>query len=698
MLVISALYVGVFRKYVFNRSSFYVPLFFGGIVLGVAYPGIVKIFPAILLKIGGPDASKNLIIFIVILALLLYFIYWSSKNQKKILNLALLCFFFALLGFSTYTEIIIRANQDPPMNENDPANFTKLDYYLNRQQYGDFPIFKRRFSEEPNQQDIYTNYSSDLDFLWSYQINHMFNRYLLWNFAGRESTVQDAGVDWSKYFGIPFLLGLLGLYFHFRKDWKMASVFLILFIFMGYLIAFYQNQQQPQPRERFYFYPGAFFVFAIWIAVATREIAVLIKEKLSKYSFNKTLAYSFFIFAVILVPGRMLRENYYTHDRSKNWLPWDLSYNMLQSCEPNAILFTAGDNDTFPLWYLQYVEGVRRDIRIVNLSLANTNWYLEQLKNTTPYGADKVPFTLSNQQLENIQPIRWNPRNVSLPVPKDILKKYNVKDSTELRTGHIIFKMNNTLQFGRVKAIRVQDIAVKDIITANNWKRPVYFANTCAPDSYIGLDDFLIMDGLASRLTPVKSSFQQDYVNADLVRKELFDTNPSYSKDYDPRFKFRSLADKDVFFDNTQSRLIQGYRQSFFRLADYYLRIAHDSSLCINTLDRMEKVIPHHHISIDYRFLYEIGNLYYKAGAREQFAKIAKEIEPIALSSINSGSADMQSPYNAYAMLEDLYVKQQEYGKAIDILNQLESFYPNNPQLKAEISRLKGLLNIQRNK
>ncbi|MEJ2616574.1 MAG: DUF2723 domain-containing protein, partial [Ignavibacteriaceae bacterium] len=168
--------------------------------------------------------------------------------------------------------------------------------------------------------------------------------------------------------GIPFLIGLLGLYSHFKKDWKLAAWFLILFFFMGFLTAFYQNQQQPQPRERDYFYAGAYFVFAVWIALGSKELIDLIIEQVKDIRLKRITGYTVAALLILFIPVHMLRVNYFTHDRSQNWLPWDLSYNLLQSCKP-----------------LQYVEGVRRDVRVVCLSLANTNWYLRQLKDNQPY-------------------------------------------------------------------------------------------------------------------------------------------------------------------------------------------------------------------------------------------------------------------------------------------------------------------------
>ncbi|MDP4172910.1 MAG: DUF2723 domain-containing protein [Bacteroidota bacterium] len=694
MVGLSVAFMAIFRKKIFARSSFYIPLLIGGLILPIAYPGIVKIFPQLLLYVGGPTPGTNLIIFFILLAGLLYLSYWAKQKNKPILNLSALCLLFALIGFTSYAMIIIRANQQTPMNENEPKDFTKLVYYLGREQYGDFPVFKRRFSPDPAQQGVYTEYSSDLDFLWRYQINHMFNRYILWNFVGRDSTVQDAGVNFKDYFAIPLLIGLLGLYFHFRKDWKMASAFLVLFVFMGYLIAFYQNQQEPQPRERDYFYDGALFVFCIWIATGLRELIEVIREKIKSPSAGKGMAFACLALGLLLIPGRMLSVNYHSHDRSKDWMPWDLSYNLLQSCAPNAILFTNGDNDTFPLWYLQYVEGIRRDIRVVCLSLANTDWYVRQLKNTEPYGVAKVKFDLSDDQINELQPERWDPQNISIPVGKDIIQKFGVTDTSILKTGKLTFRMPNTMQYGDVKAIRAQDIVVREIVVNNTWDRPVYFASTCPYDARIGLDDYLQMEGLAYRLVPERKPRSSEYVNEPIVRKQLFDENPSYSKTYQPGFKFRGLNDPSVFFDkDTHERMAQGYRGAFMSLAIYYLNEANNKDMCIKTLDMMEKKIPRSHIEADYRQLYNIGNIYYSAGAYDKFAQIAKEVEPIALKNLSTDATSLKSPYNSYRILEDIYINLKEYNKAVNLLSKLQAAYPDDPGIKAEIDKLNEMSN-----
>jgi len=735
MAGISIVIVGALWKKLFNRNSIYVALAIGGVSLFVVYPGIVKIVPGLTSSISGDNIMTASIILVVMFGILGYGVYYSAQNNKKTMHLVFLSLIFAFLGFTTYTMVIVRANVNPPMNENEPDNFSELVSYLNREQYGDFPIFKRRFATEPHQTIVYEGYSSDLDFWWRYQMNHMTTRYWMWNYVGRESWNQDSGVDmWplnglgnalfkpfniqfagdakDSLYGIPFLLGLLGIYFHFKKDWKMASVFMVLFIFMGYLTAFYQNQQEPQPRERDYFYVGAFFVFSIWISIAVRGLIDLAMEKIKAPSLGKNAAYAIVLLGVIFVPVRMLQANYFTHDRSRNWVPWDYSYDLLQSCAPNAILFTNGDNDTFPLWYLQDVEGVRRDVRIANLSLLNTGWYIRQLKNLEPYGSKKVAMNMDDAQIDALQPIQWDPQDVTIPVPKQLPSSYktysegktilnadpsvhgdewNIQDSTIIKEGKLTWKMDNSVVYSGIKAVRIQDLMVKEIVQANNWQRPIYFAVTCSDDSRIGLGDYLKMEGMAFRLVPEKRQRGVEFINEPVLRKQLFDENRSFSKNYLPGFKFRGLNDSTIFFDENHTRLVQNYRNAYIRLAIYYMNTNQANQKVIDVLNLMEKRLPRKVLPMDYRILYDIANLYFTVGDLKTYKSIAGDVEKDALKAIADDPRAVTNYYNPYRILLDIYQNLKEYDKGLDLLQKLSNIYPGDNAIKGEIDKLKAI-------
>jgi hypothetical protein len=602
IFVVASLFImGIFYKKIFTRNSFYIPIIIGGIALFVTYPGIVKFVPAFLASVAGNNNNLAVFALFAIFGVLGYMVYYSVKNDKRTLNLISLSVLFILIGFTTFSMVIIRSNQNPPMNENEPNTFTELVSYLNREQYGDFPTFKRRFTAESHQTGVYTNYSSDFDFFWNYQMHHMKTRYLLWNYAGRESWTQDAGANIAPFnsignffgkiinvrfegdvkdslFAVPLLLGLFGIYYHFRRDWKMAAVFMVMFILLGYLTAFYQNQQQPQPRERDYFYVGAFFVFSIWIAIGIYGLAQLLLTRLQNVKYRNAAVVSLLAVSFVLVPVKMLDANYFTHDRSNNWVPWDYAYNLLQSCAPNAVLFTNGDNDTFPLWYLQDVEGVRRDVKVANLSLLNTSWYIKQLKNNDPYNVGTVNIRLSDEQIDRIRPVQWEPVDVTIKVPppgegnlpRDVVQRFNIQDPSIIEQGHITFRMDNTLTVGNIKAVRVQDLMVKEIIEANNWERPIVFAVTVSDDGKIGTQDYLKMEGMGQRLVPERRTQNEEFLNPVIMREQLFNEPEGYSKDYRPGFKFRSLNDPGVFLDENHTRMTQNYRNAFLRLAMYH--------------------------------------------------------------------------------------------------------------------------------
>ena len=723
MVIGTAIFCGVFWKKIFNRNSIYLVLLTGGILLVIIYPGIVRYLPNLIANIVGKSNSAAIVVIALLFAGLFYFIFYTSRKGKYTLNLLLKSFLFVILGFTTYATIIIRSNQTPPINENAPNNFKELVTYLNREQYGEWPSFQRRYSMESHQQAIYTNYSSDLDFLWGYQMNHMMTRYLLWNFAGRESWDQDSGPNVApfngianvigklfnlkfagdisrSYLGIPFLLGLFGIFFHFKKDWKMASVLLVLFLMVTYVTAYYQNQQEPQPRERIKFYGTMCLLFSMWISIGLYGLIDFLKNKFIEKSFTKFIPVAVLILAFVFIPMRMFSSNYREQDRSKDLMPWDFAYNLLQSCAPNAVLFTGGDNDTFPLWYLQEVEGVRRDVRVACLSLVNTNWYLLQLKNEEPHGAIRVDMELSDEEIQNISPVRWKETTIQLPVPKETYAEFEtdmklkLADSAFVQPDNIEFTLKPYYGSAEEGAIRPQDVAVLSIVKANNWKRPIYFATTCSDDSWIGMDKYLSLEGLAYRLVPFKNTGRGEMIYEPKLSKNLLIENPSFSKTFRPGFKFRGLNDKSIYFDDNHQRMIQNYRHLFLRLAFYYLNNK-ENKKAIDAVNTMREKIYYDEDNGDYRILYDIANVYQNAGEQKKFEELAVKIEKLALKRLETNPNEVSSYYNPYSILLQLYETKQEYSKAVNILRKLQNYYPGDPSIKQMIARFDSLKNIK---
>jgi len=693
MVLPSIIVVAVFRKKVFNKSSFYFPVFAGAVTLAVIYPGVIKMLPGLLRTIAGDNIGGGLLVLVAMLVALGIIARWLAKEKMTLLHTAVLGIMLTTAGFTTYTMILIRSGKDTPMNENEPKTFSGLITYLDREQYGEFPIFKRRWSQEGHQQAIYTAYSSDLDFFLSYQMQHMFNRYLLWNYVGRAGEAQDSDWQFKVLFGIPLFLGLAGLYFQFRNDWKMASVFLILFVVMGYLIAFYQNQQESQPRERDYFYPGAFSLFAVWIALGIRGILDVLAAKFKDAPALRPLSLLVLFLALYCVPVRMLQANYHTHDRSKNWVPWDLSYNMLQTCEKDAILFTNGDNDTFPLWYLQDVEGIRRDVRVICLSLANTSWYIHQMK-VKPYYTDAlaVPISMSEDRIRAIEPVQWEPRTTDLMVSPEAIAKFGVTDSAILATHRIAWRMPNTMQFGATKAIRVQDILMRDIILTNQFRRPLYIAVTCSPDAKLGLDEYLWFTGLAWHLEPRKVTREELGVDHDVLEANLMHEPAGFTRTPAYGYKFRGVGDTTVFFDENASRLMTNYRSAFVRLAMSYANARNDIKSSALVLDRMEQVIPRTKYPMGWELESDLALFYHRVGRRDEFNSLADNVEAECEKAIAEGKANVNSYYNPYRVLLDMYDTRKQYAKEHDLLETLNKTYPNTPELKKRLDEVTILL------
>ncbi|MEO5929839.1 MAG: hypothetical protein ABIR47_07895, partial [Candidatus Kapaibacterium sp.] len=573
------------------------------------------------------------------------------------------------------------------------------------------------------------NTGGEVNFMLKYQCYHMYFRYLLWNFYGRVSDIQDAEVAGFsvnaqekaqfitptgypdvfpiRFFALPFLLGLIGMFYHFKRDWKMALAHMTLFLLLGIVATLQQNQQQPQPRERDYFYVGSFMIFAMWIGIGVTGIA----EQLGKPKLVESeeedgelheqgvgrvgLMAAIMAVGFVMAPLNMAVGGWKSHDRSKNWVPWDYAYNILQSCEKDAILFCNGDNDTFPLWYMQDVAGVRQDIRVVNLSLGQTPWYIWQLKNERPWNAKQVPISFSNEMLKKgedeeggLRPeLAHEPRTVVIDVPADVMSWATGGKNTQ--AGTMNWKMRGGDYPGQAAGtfMGVQHKLVRDIMETNHWKRPVYFSSSTQSDVWSGLESYFRTEGMAYRIMPVQQP--QNSINLDVMRKCLLGVLPGNDFKTDPNygFKFRYLNDKSAFFMDDHRRLVVTYRLLYDRLAQYELTEGKNPKGAIAALDKLEQEIDPDMFNMPFQISQEIARIYKQAGAPEKAARYAK----LTLKSLDeqkeineSGGTSRYSgdPAEVLAARASMYELMGDYDRA---KKEYQSQDQSNPNVRGQI-------------
>jgi hypothetical protein len=465
-----------------------------------------------------------------------------------------------------------------PSHYKDQGPFSYINYVSNR-------------GEDPNSPyDDRLKGSENLRFFLEYQLYHMYIRYFLWNFVGRESEEQDSswesGLEFRRlselpphkrknpskahYYGLPLLLGLLGASWHFRRYRRHAAVVLTLFLMTGVAIILYLNQPPNQPRERDYSYVGSFIVFAVWVGMGTAALGEWLRERL-KRPLDLLVG-----LGALGIPILMAAQNWKSHSRAGNYVPPDAAYNFLISCPPNAILITNGDNDTFPLWYLQEVEGVRTDVRIVNLSLLNTDWYISQLRYNSPNGAPPLPISVSDEIFmgEKSASIPFKARSFMIPIDKAaFLSNYpeGTRFSASQLTDTLYWQMPARGSQDNGYLLK-QDYMTYDMIITNiqqGWKRPICFANTLPSFSYLGLSDYLYQRGNVYELLPlVPSTSTGGSIYNAAIQDSL--THHLLTNVY----RYRNLDNPNIFYDANTLRMINTYRSIFYRLAEHYAQKA----------------------------------------------------------------------------------------------------------------------------
>ncbi|MDA3907417.1 MAG: DUF2723 domain-containing protein [Bacteroidales bacterium] len=590
--------------------------------------------------IGLPFNTGSILFFISVIAVIVWAIRFTHKKKQLIAHIAILSTTFILIGYSSFLILVIRANANPPINENDPKDAISMLSYLLREQYGTWPLlygqyynadvaswndksptyvkdeakgkyiitdsgkdsapiynpklsglFPRMWSnQKPQHIEMYKSYQNsrgtpvkitdrdgndkivykpsfgdNLRFFFSYQVGHMYFRYFMWNFAGRQNDIESqpnirngnwiSGINFidslrlgnqnhlpiqsqnpanNKFYFLPFILGLIGLIYQLNRNNKDFWVVLLLFIMTGLAIVVYLNNTPYQPRERDYAYAGSFYAFAIWIGLGLLPLINLLKNKIGL----KVSSIIVGLATLILVPGLMASEGWDDHNRSGKTTARDFAYNYLSSCEPNAVLFVNGDNDTFPLWYIQEVEGFRTDVRVVNYMLSSGSWYVHQMGRKL-YDSKKIPLSLTqdkyNNGINDYVPITERLEGThELKAVIDFIKSDHPSSKVKMTSGSDINYMptrNIKLALDKAKLLSTgtvskdkidkvpdsltwrvsgsflqkNDLMLLDFLSSNNWDRPIYFANPSSVKKVLGLDEYMHLEGFVYRLRPYKA-------------------------------------------------------------------------------------------------------------------------------------------------------------------------------------------------
>ena len=525
----------------------------------------------------------------------------------------------------------------------------------------------------------------NIKFMVDFQFGYMYGRYFMWNFVGRQNDEQGnldlqngnwlSGIKFidelhlgpqtnlpsdvknnkgrNAYYFLPLLLGIIGLVFHLKNSKNDFYTLLLFFAFTGLAIIFYTNPKPFEPRERDYAVVGSFYIFAIWVGFGVLAIF----EQLKNYANKNSVAIAISVVALLAVPTLMAFENWDDHDRSNRYTSHLNAKAYVDSCAPNAILFTIGDNDTFPLWYLQEVENHRTDMKLINTSLFQTDWYIDQMKRKT-YDADPIPSQLTHEKyklgtldvayyFEEIFPqlkdsvvdidyfMKWIESDKEITfydldedgIPEKVLPttkiRIPVNKETVLRNGtvaekdadlivpYIDIEVSSTLSKNRILML--------DILANNKWEKPIYFTGGAqAAEEYIWLKDYLQLDGMAYRFVPIKTPddgnfFEMGRINTDIMYKNV--------KNWD----WRTITDDNIYLDTETRKNSVSYRNNMERLARTLIEE--------NQLEKAEEILD---ISLEkmpvhkfghYSMLISYIDLYYQLDKKEKARKLAVDLK-----------------------------------------------------------------------
>ena len=786
-----------------------ISLFLLGVLVFFVISGTAKVagwFEIFLVNVLRLPYDSGLFLYLILLiALIVWGIRYSIKNNKLILNYIFTSFAVILIGYSSFAMIMIRASAKPPMDQNAPSDVFSFLYYINREQYGSAPltygnyytapaidvtetvagynkedgkyvpfykseykydkafmtVFPRMYSPEAEHKTEYEHwgkiigrkltyttgtgketfvcptFGENLRFFFRYQVGYMYMRYFLWNFAGRQNDIQGTGNNiygnWisgisfidnarlgnqtlmpadinnnpahNTYYFLPLIAGIAGMFWQYRRDKKDFWVVLSFFVMTGLAIVVYLNQYPNQPRERDYAYAGSFYVFTIWIGMGT----MMLFEFLKKHIGNKIATILSFVLLLLAVPVLYAAQNWDDHDRSDRYTARDIGANYLKSVAPNGIIFTYGDNDSFPLWYVQDVEGIRTDVRVANLSYLQAGWYIEMMRQKA-YESDPLPFTLgTDKYVEGKRNQLLVNNTLNKPVEISQLVEFAGSDDKRamvdysgrgdyinyLPTNKILINVDTAevLKNGTVKSyykdrivspliwnfdgtdVLKNDLAIMDLFTGSKWNRPIYFSTTVPSSQYKGLEKYFVQEGLAYRIVPISIDSAADGSIGMIDTRLMYDNMMN-------NFKWGNASDPKVYLDENNRRMFSNYKRIFGELA-LALIDEGDSTKAIEVAHRGLELVPENKMPNDY-FSFQLAEVLIRSGERAEGEELINKIVTYARQYLDySLSLDADG---RYGMDYSIAISMQSFFDAYNLTQEykLESLLPT---IEAELNK-----------
>jgi hypothetical protein len=533
-------------------------------------------------------------------------------------------------------------------------------------------------------------FGENLRYFFHYQLNFMYWRYFMWNFSGRQNDIQGHGDimhgNWitgikfldefrvgpqdnmphditenkghNAFYMLPLILGVIGILVQVLKksDKGIQGFWITFFLFFmtGIAIVLYLNQPPFQPRERDYAYAGSFYAFCIWIGIGVAGIAQL----LERARISPVIASTIATIICLLVPIQMVSQTWDDHDRSGRYVARDFGRNYLESCEPNAIIFTHGDNDTFPLWYVQEIEGVRTDVRVCNTSYLQTDWYINQMKRQA-YNSDPLPISWTykdylqgKRDLIYIMPTSEQPQPTNLGTALNFIKSDDpkhkfpygdtsldyiptsrftlridsatvVKNKTVNREYEPYIENEINLNFDGKSYITKVDAISMDMINTNNWERPIYFASTVPGNLYGYVGNNLQKTGLALQLIPINTTQHNITVNTTKMYDNVMN-----------KFKWGGVDKPGIYLEENTMRMCKSYRQVLFSdLAEALIKEGKADS-ALKVLDRCIEVLPEENVPYDFS-IYPIARFYFILGQTETAKEITAKMVERAMTEVD---------------------------------------------------------------